>query len=158
VSIYEGVDICSGSVRITPPDAAQVASAVDEADLSDDQTMWFARAQRDDRCMYFAIQHELELIGQIILHDIDAPQREAMVGYHIFQLAQRGHGYGTAALTALCSYAFGTLGLMRLVAITSLDNVASRRLAAKCAFRELGAAREEPHLVVYERTSLTNPP
>jgi len=120
--------------------------------------MWFARAQRDDRCMYFAIQHEHELIGQIMLHDIDAPQREAMVGYHIFQLAQRGHGYGTAALTALCSYAFGTLGLMRLVAITSLDNVASRRLAAKCAFRELGAAREEPHLVVYERTSLTNPP
>ena len=157
MSLYEGADVESGSVQITPTDAAQIASALDQADLSDDQKMWFVRAQRDEQCLYFSIRADRVLIGQVLLHDIDTAKHEAMVGYHIFQPSQRGRGFGTEALTALCAYAFGRMGIRRLVAITSLDNMPSRRIAAKCGFRELGAAREGPHLVVYERLATLTP-
>ena len=92
-----------------------------------------------------------KLVGQIFLHDMDPDQHEAMVGYHIFDAEQRGKGYGTAALDALCHYAFDKLGLGRIFMITSLENMASRRIAEKCDFRSIGPAREGPDLIVYER-------
>ncbi len=87
-----------------------------------------------------------------MLHDMDLGAGEGMVGYHIFRTRDRGRGYGTSALNALCSYAL-ELGLQRLVVITSVDNAASRRIAEKCGFRFIGPAREGPHLVVFERAS-----
>lgn len=154
MSIYEGLEVGAGPVRITSVGSPEVEAACATAELSEHQKTWFERAQRDERCVYFGIRSEGELKGQILLHDIDAARGEAMVGYHIFQASQRGLGIGTKALTELCTYAFATLRIRRLVAITSLDNMPSRRIATKCGFRERGAAREGSHLVVYERTSL----
>ena len=153
MSIYKDAAIGIGDVELTPVAAVEMRAALSQADLPDDQKMWFERAEHDARCVYFGIRRAHELIGQIFLHDLEVARREAMVGYHVFQPSRRGRGYGSAALTAICSYAFGALRLRRLVAITSLDNAASRRIAEKCGFRELGAAREGPHLIVYERTS-----
>ena len=135
------------------PEPEQLLPALATADLTDGAKQWFSRAQSDEGCVYFTIQQEGRLIGQTLLHDIDREQREALVGYHIFRTAQRGRGYGTAALAALCHYAFEEGALQHLVMITSIDNTASRRIAEKCGFREIGPAREGPHLVAYELPS-----
>jgi RimJ/RimL family protein N-acetyltransferase len=109
------------------------------------------RALRDDSTLYFAVRYRRRLIGQIMLHDM--VEREAMVGYHIFAAERRGRGYGTGALWALCRFAFDQAGCDRLVIITSVDNVASRRIAEKCRFVEIGPAHEGQDRVVYERRS-----
>ena len=55
------------------------------------------------------------------------------VGY---RLARRswGQGFATEAAAALVEYAFGTLGLARLVAVAYPDNRASRRVLEKLGF------------------------
>ena len=58
---------------------------------------------------------------------------------------------GAAALDALCAYAREALRIHTLIAITSVENTASRQLAAKCGFIDAGPAREGAHLVVYTR-------
>ena len=133
------------------PEPRQLLTALATTDLTDSQKDWFHRAQSDNWCFFFAVQRREGLIGQILVHDIDWTRSEALIGYHLFRPEDRGQGYGTAALRALCDYAFRTLGLRRLVIITSRDNVASRRIAAKAGFRELGVAREGPNLVVYQQ-------
>ena len=85
-----------------------------------------------------------------MLHDIDRAEDAALVGYHIFDAADRGRGIGAAALSMLVEYALQELKLARLVAITGVDNIASQRIAAKCGFTCMGAAREGEHLVVFE--------
>ena len=133
------------------PEPKHLVAALAEADLTDEEKEWFRRAQRDDGCFYFVVQHQAKLIGQVVLHDIDRKEQEALIGYHVFRSEDRRQGYGSDALRAICDYAAGELHLRRLLVITSLDNLASRRIAIKAGFRELGPAREGPQLIVYER-------
>ena len=151
MTIYRGPPLSRSPISLVEPDHHVVVEAVHVADLTEHQKSWFERARWDKGCYYFGVQHQGKVAGQIVLHDIDWEAKEAMVAYHLFRTENRGRGLGTAALKALCEYAFGRLGLRRLVAITSYDNVASRRIVAKAGFRELGAAREGPNLVVYEQ-------
>jgi RimJ/RimL family protein N-acetyltransferase len=119
-------------------------------DLTSQQLSWFDHAKRDDACVYFAVERDGDAIGQVMLHDAEWDAHRALVGYHIFRAADRGRGYGTDALRLLCAYA-GAVGLRDLVMITGVENIASRRIAEKCGFRERGSAREGPHLVAYAR-------
>ena len=151
MTVYRGPPLSRSPISLVEPEPRQFLTALATADLADSQKDWFHRAQSDNGCFFFAVQHQGSVAGQIVLHDIDWEAKEAMVAYHLFRTENRGRGLGTAALKALCGYAFGRLGLRRLVAITSYDNVASRRIAAQAGFRELGAAREGANLVVYEQ-------
>jgi ribosomal-protein-alanine N-acetyltransferase len=150
VTVYHGPPIAGGPVSVVEPDEPAQAAALEAADLSDHQKAWFARAASDEAIYYFAIEYDALLVGQVVLHDIDWAAAEALVGYHIFRPEDRGLGCASAALGAVRSHAFGQLGLRRLVAITTYDNAASRRTAARAGFRETGPAREGPHLVGYE--------
>ena len=151
MAVYEGQPVPAGSVSLVAPPAELAAAAQDSPDLTEHQKQWCSRARSDDQYLYFVVQYLGQPIGQIMLHDIDRRKREALVGYHVFQPGDRERGYGTAALGALSEYALGELGLRRLVVITARDNAASRRIAAKAGFREVGPAREGPDLVCYER-------
>ena len=151
MTVYRGPPLSRSPISVVQPDHDNVVDALLVADLTEHQKGWFERAQWEKDCYYFGVRHQGSIAGQIVLHDIDWEAKEAMVGYHLFRSESRGSGWGSAALKALCEYAFGRLVLRRLVAITSYDNVASRRIAAKAGFRELGAAREGPNLVVYEQ-------
>lgn len=151
MTVYGGPPLARSPISLVAPDHDEVADALHIADLTEHQKGWFERARRDKDCYYFGVQHQGSIAGQIFLHDIDWEAKEAMVGYHLFRSENRGRGWGSAALKALSEYGFGRLELRQLVAITSYDNVASRRVAAKAGFRELGPAREGPDLVVYER-------
>ncbi len=148
---YDGEPIGSGEVTLASPRALKMTPALETADLSRHQKGWLSRTHSDSSCLFFAICASGQLVGQIMLHDIDRQQAEAMVGYHVFRSSDRGRGYGTAALRSLCEYAFLSLGFKRLIAITEWENEASRRIAEKCGFRDIGSAREGKHLVVFER-------
>ncbi|MEX1254323.1 MAG: GNAT family N-acetyltransferase [Dehalococcoidia bacterium] len=150
MTVYDGPALPAGPVSLVLPNEGLLRDALESADLADHETTWFDRARADHAIHYFAIERDGRLIGQIMLHDIDSAAGEGMVGYHIFLPEDRGQGSGSAALQAVCRYAFEQLDLRRLVAITTHDNAASRRIAVKARFREIGPAREGPDLVCYE--------
>ena len=151
MAIYQGPPRPFRLISLVQPEPKHLLAALAVADLTDQEKEWFRRAQRDDGCFYFVVQRQERLLGQVFLHDIDRKEQEALIGYHVFRSEDRRQGYGSDALRAICDYAAGELHLRRLTVITSLDNLASRRIAVKAGFRELGTAREGPHLVVYER-------
>ena len=149
---YNGPVISRGGVSLVKPSRSRFARALREAELTDEQKSWFERAKHDDACFFFAVCRSNVLVGQAFFHDADWSKHEALVGYHIFRADQRGKGSGTAALTLLCEYGAQHLALQRLVAITGTENRASRGIASRVGFRDVGRAREGEHLVVYERT------
>lgn len=67
------------------------------------------------------------LIKRDALEDVD-------IGF-AFLAAHRGRGYAFEAASATASYGWTTLGLARIVAITSPGNDASERLLGKLGFR-----------------------
>jgi RimJ/RimL family protein N-acetyltransferase len=129
-----------------------MATELRSAQLTEAERSWFERSKHDDACLFFAVYLDDVVIGQTFFHDADWSNHESLVGYHIFREEQRGKGTGTAALALLRDYGVRDLGLERLVAITGTDNRASRAIASKAGFREIGPAREGEHLVVYEWT------
>ena len=151
MALYAGPPLECGSIALVKPDAGEVSAALAKADITDGAKGWYGRAQSQEALLYFSVALSTKLVGQIFLHDMDLDQHEAMVGYDIFDAEERRRGYGTAALDALCHYAVANLGLHRLVMITALENTASRRIAEKCGFLNIGPAREDPDLIVYER-------
>ena len=153
MTLYAGLALELPPVSLTAPDTAETQRALGAAEIEAQQTTWLARSSREEDCLYFAVRASGRLVGQIMLHDIDAGRRVALVGYHIFRGRDRRQGYGTAALRLLCDYALGELHLRRLVAITGRENIASQALALTAGFRCTGTAREGPHLLTYELTA-----
>lgn len=81
-------------------------------------------------------------IGNIGIHHIDRTHRGAELGIMIGEKAEWGLGYGREAMVALLGYAFGELGLHRVVLRCHPEN--DRGLAAYRAlgFTEIGRERE----------------
>lgn len=152
MSFYSGNPLAAGFISIHKPEEEEMRGALASAQLSPEQANWFERARDNASTLYFAISARGHIVGQIFLHDMDRGSCAAMAGYHIFRKRDRGRGIGTTALALLCTYSAVELHLRRLVAITSHDNVASRRTAEKAGFRYKGPATEGGGLVVYERT------
>jgi RimJ/RimL family protein N-acetyltransferase len=106
-------------------------------------------AERPDVQPFWIYEAEAP-VGQIVLHDGDRAQSEALVAYHIFRTADRSRGIGRRALALLQKLVRTETDLRRLVVITGRDNRPSRRIAEACGFMEVGGAREDPEqLVVY---------
>jgi [ribosomal protein S5]-alanine N-acetyltransferase len=61
-------------------------------------------------------------------------QPEIEIGYR-FARASWGHGYATEAATAVRDFAFGTLGIKRLIAMIDPANTSSVRVAQKLGMR-----------------------
>jgi RimJ/RimL family protein N-acetyltransferase len=100
-----------------------------------------------DRDLAFAIHHDGAAAGIIGLHKIRrtvGPCRfdRAELGYW---LAPPLHGQGlmTEAGAAVLAYAFGPLGLHKLVTAHFVDNDASRRVIEKLGFRLVGRSDDE---------------
>ena len=79
-------------------------------------------------------------VGAVDISDYDASNRRGYVGVSILS-ANRGKGYGTAALEMLCRYASHTLGLHQLAAQVAVDNEPSKRLFASAGFKACGRLR-----------------
>jgi len=83
---------------------------------------------------------EGKLLGAISLFGIDTRNSSAEIGYRVAPWA-RSQGVGTAALSAVADWAFGTLSLTRLQLLHGLENAASCRVAEKSGFVLEGALR-----------------
>ncbi len=82
-----------------------------------------------------------EAVGCIDLFEVDPLHRRAGVGILIYEPADRGKGYGLAALELLIGYAIDHLGLRQLYADVPESNLASRRLFLRAGFTESGHRR-----------------
>lgn len=63
------------------------------------------------------------------------------LGIDVFDEADRGHGFGRAALTQLLTRLFEREGAHRVQLTTDLDNAAMRRVAEALGFRSEGVMR-----------------
>jgi RimJ/RimL family protein N-acetyltransferase len=153
MSRYAGPPLTLGAVRIAPPDLAELAEATPDPDVRRSVEYWLGAAARRADVGYFSVYRDAEVVGQILLHDVDLRSGESLVAYHIFREQDRGRGIMTSALTLLQRFAALHTPLTRLVVITSDDNRASQRVAEKCGFVYQGPSREDPaHGIVFAWT------
>lgn len=75
------------------------------------------------------------LIGQCALLDkeIDGARETEII--YVIDAGNWGKGHATEAASALTDYAFGALGLARLIALIHPENAASERVAVKLGMR-----------------------
>ena len=151
MTFYIGQSYQLDKVSIGSPDLNLLQSILINSDVKDSFEHWVSEAKKREDILYFSILLNLELIGQILLHDLNVQTGESLVAYHLFQPQMRGKGIGTQALHLLQSFVLQQTPLKKLVIITSRDNLASQHIAQKCVFRYVGASREDPvHDMVFE--------
>ena len=77
------------------------------------------------------------LLGDCGLQPLEHLGPEIEVGYDLHPRAW-GRGLATEAARAVMGYAFGALGLERVVAVVKPDNLASQRVLEKAGLRPIG--------------------
>lgn len=101
---------------------------------------WRARDEGRALALFLVRREDDRLMGAITLDNIRrGPAQSAQVGYWIGPDFAR-KGYMTEALTAVVDHAFARLDLSRLEAACLPENVASRALLDRAAFRHEGVA------------------
>jgi RimJ/RimL family protein N-acetyltransferase len=143
VTLYNGPELSDGVVALRTPNPADLLQAEPAEDVEPAFRHWIAAAQSGADVHYFGIYLGNRLVGQILLHDLDPASHEALIAFHLFEPALRGHGYGSRALDLLLSY-LHTTTFLRVFIITSRDNFASQRIAEKSGFTYSGPSREDP--------------
>lgn len=122
-----------------------------EAHKTKDETReWLDRASRvvaSNEEVSWAIEHEGRVIGTIGLHEIVWQARafrmdRGALGYWLATAHQR-KGFMTEAVQGIVRFAFDTMGLHKVVVTCFAENVASRRVIEKAAFRWVGRAEDD---------------
>ncbi|HVV13046.1 GNAT family N-acetyltransferase [Amycolatopsis sp.] len=87
---------------------------------------------------HWVLEHEGEVVGLAHLRpSAELPGKAAEIGYFL-DPAHGGKGLATEAAQALLSHGFATLGLPAIWAVVHESNVASRKLAARLGFLDMG--------------------
>jgi RimJ/RimL family protein N-acetyltransferase len=144
MAFYTGQPYRQDQVSIGPPDLSVLPSISLVSDVRDSIEHWVSEAGRREDILYFSVFLGQELVGQILLHDLNVQTRESLIAYHLFHPQARGQGIGTQALRLLQSHVLRQTSLKKLVIITSRDNLASQTIARKGQFQYVGASREDP--------------
>ena len=148
--LHTGLSYCHHQICIGQLDPDATRRVPQALDIRDAVAFYLDAAPTRADIYTFGIYADARLVGQISLHDIDWHTHESLVAYHLFLPDDRGRGIGTTALTLLQQYVRTATSLTRVFAITSRDNIASQRIAAKSGFQLVGPAREDPeHLLVF---------
>jgi RimJ/RimL family protein N-acetyltransferase len=66
--------------------------------------------------------------------------QQAMIGYSL-DPRWRGRGYTTRAVNLVAEWAFANIGIVRLIAGTAPDNIASQRVLERAGFEREGYHR-----------------
>src|SRR5687768_12026162 len=125
--LHSGAPYERDGVRIAAPDPAVIRATAASPDVAASVEKWLSRAETDPHVHYFSVFQGEQLVGQILLHDINPTTGEALVGYHLFEPPLRGRGIGTTMLALLQRYVLEETSLRRLVVITDERNAASQR-------------------------------
>lgn len=107
---------------------------------------WFERVVRGrEDCAYFAVETNDEgaHVGNVWLWEIDRRHRRAELRVVVGEPGHTGRGEGTEAISLLCEYAFGLLGLHRVYAYVLAFNPRARRSFEKAGFALEGTLRED---------------
>lgn len=144
MAFYTGQFYRQDQVSIGPPDLSLLSAITIAPDVKYVVEYWVSEAQTSEDILYFSIFVEQELVGQILLHDLNVGTGESLIAYHLFHPQLHRQGFGTKALRLLQSYVLSHSSLKKLVIITSRDNLASQSIAQKCGFQYVGASREDP--------------
>jgi [ribosomal protein S5]-alanine N-acetyltransferase len=89
----------------------------------------------------FAILSGKKFVGTICIEKIDMTNKNANVGYWVAE-SKRGKGIGTGAVRLAVKFGFNKLGLKRIYAIVTEDNIASRKVLEKAGFKKEGLLRK----------------
>lgn len=116
------------------------------------QEDWYQRILSDKNNIRFAIEFEGSFVGLVTLTDIDWKNRRAKSGIRLTLSAPKKQGIATDALMAMLGYAFEELDLRRIYATIIEHNMISRKLHAKCGYKEEGLLRQS----VYKRGKYHN--
>lgn len=111
------------------------------------QEDWYQRILSDKNNIRFAIEFEDSFVGLVTLTDIDWKNRRAKSGIRLTFSSPKKQGIATDALMAMLGYAFEELNIHRVYATIIEHNVISRKLHAKCGYKEEGLLRQS----VYKR-------
>lgn len=121
--LHEGRIYQEGDVSLRPSDHKRIRSSPKSSDVQTDVEEWLSASSDRDDIYYFSIYYQEDLVGQIILHDIDWQSGEALVAYHFFQPHQCRRGIGTQLLGLLQQFAIEWANFTRLSIITSIENL-----------------------------------
>jgi RimJ/RimL family protein N-acetyltransferase len=101
------------------------------------------RAEGDWLAAAAVVRETGELVADISLHWASEPHRQGELGFLVHP-AHQGQGYATEAALAILDFAFGELGLHRVIGKLEARNAASERVLEKLGMRR------EAHLVENE--------
>ena len=101
----------------------------------------YERGRADGTREVFAVMDDAgDLLGVALAASIDRTGRTTELGYMVVPAA-RGRGVATTALSLLTDWAFTQLGVRRIELVISVDNPASKAVAARCGYQFEGVLR-----------------
>lgn len=112
--------------------------------------------QFDLKREHLAILLENQVIGEIVLKNIDQKRKCCTLGIHLINDSVKNKGYGTQAEILALDYAFSTMGMNTVYADAILKNARSQHVLKKVGFREI---RRDEAFVYYicEKSSWKHP-
>lgn len=122
--------------------ATEVAEHVAAGDVGPGEWIdWaMAEAEAEPRVRYaLAIDRDGVTVGFVSLV-VESDEGRGEIGYTVLP-AHRRDGIATEAVTLLCRFAFDTLALRRVFALTAVDNVGSVAVLESTGFRREGRLR-----------------
>jgi RimJ/RimL family protein N-acetyltransferase len=156
VEPIQPVTLDAGPVRLRPWRADDVDAALASL-LDPDTRLWNAGwvTTREDAVVWLERRQDwggdhaswavedaanLQLLGSVSVHSIDATANDAEIGYWTAPSA-RGRGVASLAVDAACRWAFATLPVDRIELCPAVENAASGRVAQKAGFTYEGHLR-----------------
>jgi RimJ/RimL family protein N-acetyltransferase len=93
----------------------------------------------------FVIERKDGIKVGIIANYLVLPSKRMEIGYDLIP-SERGKGYGTEAVQIIVDYLFLTKNIVRIQAVTNVDNIRSRRVLEKAGFVKEGTLRRVSHI------------
>jgi RimJ/RimL family protein N-acetyltransferase len=109
---------------------------------------WFDAVQQRADVTIFGIRELVtdKLVGTCQLRGIDPVHRSAELQIRLGEVASRGIGYGTDAVSLLLDFAFRDLNLQRVYLHVFATNAAAIRVYEKAGFVREGVLRRAAHI------------
>lgn len=108
--------------------------------------------------LYWAITKadDLKLIGTVCLFDFSEEYNSCEMGYELLTDYQ-GQGIMQEATAGVIEFAFHTLGITTIDAVSHKDNQRSMKLLKKLNFKKISVYDEDPDLIVYRLLAKKGP-
>jgi len=81
----------------------------------------------------------------IIAHYLVLPSKRMEIGYDLIQ-SEKGKGFGTEAVQIIVDHLFLTKDIVRIQAVTNIENIPSQRVLEKAGFQKEGRLRKVSHV------------